>query len=65
MILVSLILFQLLKIFKIIRRIIERVEAGSEALAEDIELLRENLNPAQFISFIMGFIPKGKSKKKK
>lgn len=53
----SLILYQVLKVVKAVRRIVERVERGSEVLAEDIEDLRSNLNPTRFISFIMSFIP--------
>ena len=55
--LVCVLLYQLLKIVRSIRRIVERVEAGSEVLADDIENLRENLNPARLVTFVMGLIP--------
>lgn len=56
-IITSLILYQVLKVVKAVRRIVERVERGSEVLAEDIEDLRYNLNPTRLIGFIMSFIP--------
>ena len=56
-ILVCVLLYQLIKIVRSIRRIVERVEVGSEVLADDIENIRENLNPARLISFLMGFVP--------
>lgn len=59
-IITTLILWQVFKVVSAIRRIVDRVEAGSVALAEDIEDLRNNLNPSRFISFIMSFIPRRK-----
>lgn len=56
-IITSLILFHVYKIVRSVRRIVERVEAGSVALAEDIDDLRSNLNPTKLISFIMSFVP--------
>jgi len=56
-IITSLILYHVLKVVKAVRRIVERVERGSEALSEDIEELRHNLNLARLISFIMSIIP--------
>jgi uncharacterized protein YoxC len=56
-IITSIILYQVLKVVKAVRRIVERVERGSEVLAEDIEDLRHNLNPTRIISFIMSLIP--------
>lgn len=53
----SLILYQIFKVVKAIRRIVERVERGSEVIAEDIEDIRNNLNPTRLISFIMKLIP--------
>ena len=37
-------------------------EAGSEVLADDIENLRENFNPARLISFVMSLLPGAKPK---
>jgi hypothetical protein len=56
-ILTSLILYHVYKVVRAVRRIVERVERGSEVLAEDIEDLRENFNPTRILSFIMSFIP--------
>ena len=56
-ILVCVLLFQVIKIVRSVRRIVERVEAGSEVLADDIENLRENLNPAKLVTFVMSLIP--------
>lgn len=67
--LVCVLLYQLIKITKSIRRIVERVEAGSEVLAEDMENIRASLNPARLIQFVMSFMPgaapKRRSRKKK
>ncbi len=61
-ILVCVLVYQLIKITKSIRRIVDRVEAGSEVLADDIENLRENFNPARLISFVMSLLPGAKPK---
>lgn len=67
--LVCVLLYHLIKIVKSIRRIVERVEVGSEVLADDIEHIRESLNPARLIQFIMSFMPgvvsKRRSRRKK
>lgn len=55
--LVCVLLFHVIKIVKAIRRIVERVEAGSEVLADDIDNIRSSLNPAKLIQFVMNFIP--------
>ena len=64
-ILVCVLLYQLIKIVRSIRRIVERVEAGSEVLADDIENIRENLNPARLISFVMSFVPGAQPKRRR
>ncbi len=56
-ILACILLYQAVRISQSIRRIVERIEASSEVLADDIENLRENLHPARFISFIMSLVP--------
>lgn len=57
-ILVSLILFQLFKIVKSLRAIMERIEAGSEQIAADVTHVRELIASggmfSKAISFIMG-----------
>ena len=57
-ILVSLILFQVLKIVKSLRAIMERIEAGSEQIVSDVTQVRELIASggmfSRAISFIMG-----------
>lgn len=55
-ILLSVLLYHLIKIARSVERIVDRVEAGSEVIAEDISQLRENLNPARLVSFVMGLV---------
>ena len=55
--LVCVLVYHLIKIVKSIRRIVERVEVGSEVLADDLENIRESLNPARLIQFVMSFMP--------
>ena len=61
--LVCVLLFQLIKIVKAIRRIVDRVEAGSEVLAEDIDNIRSSFNVAKLIQFVMGLVPGAKPKR--
>lgn len=56
-ILTTLILYQLYKVVRSVRRIVDRVDHGTEVLVEDIDDIRENLNPANIIAFVMKFIP--------
>lgn len=62
-ILVCVFLYHVIKIVKAIRRIVDRVEAGSEVLADDLEELRVNLNPAKVFGFIMNIFSTRKSRK--
>jgi len=59
-VLTSLILYHVLKVVRAVRRIISRVERGSEVLAEDIEDLHRNLNPSRLLAWVASFIPGGK-----
>lgn len=52
--------YQIIKILKAVRRIIDRIEEGTEVLADDIDNIRTSFNPARLISFIMGMMPNGK-----
>ena len=68
--LVCVALYQVVKILRSIRRIVERVEEGSETIAEDVSQLRsfvlEGSLFSQVISFFMGAksaSPKRKRKK--
>ena len=61
-------LYHVIKIIKSIRRIVERVEEGSEVLAEDIEHIRsfvlEGSLISQIVRFFMGGIS-GRSRKQR
>jgi signal transduction histidine kinase len=52
--------YQIIKILKAVRRIIDRIEEGTEVLADDIDNIRTSFNPTRLISFIMGMMPNGK-----
>lgn len=68
-ILTCILLYQVIKIVKSVRRIVERVESGSEVLAEDLEEIRASINPARIFQFVMQFMPfdmpQAKKKRKK
>lgn len=64
-IIVSVLLYHLIKIAKAVRRIVDRVEAGSEVLAEDLDNIRSSLNPAKLVQFIMSMIPGTKTGRKR
>lgn len=56
-VLVCVLVYHLIKIVRTIRRIVDRVEAGSEVLADDIEHIRDSLNAAELVKFMMRFVP--------
>lgn len=69
-ILVCVAMYQVIKILRTLRRLIERVEAGSEALASDMVAVREYVAAkgsffAQLISFFAGSSAKKQRKKNK
>lgn len=57
--LITIALYHAIKIIKSLRRIVERIEMGSERIAEDVDDVREfvrNTNPiAQILRFAMSF----------
>lgn len=55
-ILVCVILYQVIKMLKIVRRVLERVEAGSEMIAEDVATIRSYVFSGGAISRIMSFL---------
>ncbi len=65
---VCVILYQVIKILKSIRKIVNRVEEGSELIAEDVSQLRtfvvEGSLVSQIMSFFLGKAPKALRKKK-
>lgn len=58
-ILIAIALYHVIKIIKSLRRIVERIEMGSEKIAEDVDGVREfvrHTNPiAQILRFAMSF----------
>lgn len=58
-VLLSLVLYQVWKISLLVRQILERVEAGSQAIAEDLASFRESLASGGLISRLIGFILSG------
>lgn len=56
-IITSFILYQVYKIVRTVRRIVDRIEAGSEVLVDEIEDLRARFNPSNMLAFIMNIIP--------
>lgn len=55
-ILTCIILYQVIKILGIIRTVMERIEAGSEMIAEDIAHVRELVSNGGLVSRVMGFV---------
>lgn len=53
--LVCVALFHVIKILRAVRRIIERVDEGSEHIAEDVSQLREYVMEGSLVSQIMKF----------
>lgn len=47
--------FQVIKILKSIRRIVDRIEAGSEMIAEDVEQFRSYVMEGSLVSQLIGF----------
>lgn len=68
-VLVSFILYHILKIIRSIRTIVERIEAGSEVIAQDVAHVREMVTSgsmiSQVIQFIMGFAHKKNRRSKR
>ena len=55
-IIVSLILFHVLKMVKSVRRIVERIESASEQVADDVAHAREILYNGGMIARVMSFM---------
>ena len=64
-IMVCVILYHVIKITKSIRSIVERVEAGSEAIAGDIQDMREFVSNGKMFSRIIQFVMSAMSATKK
>ena len=55
-ILTSIILYQVIKIVQAIRRILERVEAGSEKIAQDVAHVRSLVGNGGVVSRVVSFV---------
>lgn len=55
-ILTSIILYQVIKITKVVRSILERIEAGSEKIAEDVAHVRSLVSNGGMVSRIVTFV---------
>ena len=63
-VLVSIVLYQCIKILSSVRRIVERVEAGTETLIEDIEDFRTYVMEESFIArFFQSILGKKRTRK--
>lgn len=60
---VSVLMYYIIKIARIVKRIVERIDEGSEAIAEDISDLRAHLSFASLLAFLTKVVPKMRSKK--
>lgn len=60
--LVSIALYHVIKIVVAVRRIVERVEQGSENIAHDVSKLRAYIIGGSLVSHVMSFF-KGKARK--
>ena len=63
--LVCVALFYVIKILRAVRSIVERVDTGSEHIAEDISQLRAYLAEGSLISQIIGLFIRTKSSRRK
>ena len=50
------ILYQIIKILRSIRRVVERVDEGSEVIAEDVSQLRAYVTEGSLVSQVMSFV---------
>jgi Na+/H+ antiporter NhaD/arsenite permease-like protein len=63
-IVVTMMLFQVYKIMKVIRSILERVDAASETMSEDVAHVRKLVATGGLVSTIMGIVFGAKKKKR-
>jgi hypothetical protein len=55
-IVITMILFQVYKIVRLVRSILERVESASEVMAEDVAHVRQLVATGGLVSTIIGFV---------
>lgn len=58
-ILISIALYQVIRILKLVRSVMERIEAGSELIAEDVANVRAFIKNGSLMSRILGFMMGG------
>jgi Na+/H+ antiporter NhaD/arsenite permease-like protein len=63
-IVVTMILFQMYKIMKVFRSILERIDSASETMAEDAAHIRKLVATGGVVSTIMGLVFGAKKKKR-
>ncbi|MEN9920161.1 MAG: hypothetical protein RL538_54 [Candidatus Parcubacteria bacterium] len=63
-IVVTMILFQIYKIMKTVRSILERIDSASEVMAEDVAHVRKLVATGGLVSTIVGFVFGTKKKKR-
>jgi hypothetical protein len=61
-VLVCIILYQVVRIMGTIRALLERIEAGSEMIAEDVTTLRNFVVKGGLVSHLLGLIATGHAK---
>ncbi len=64
-VLVSVAVYYVIKILQSVRRIVDRIDAGSETIAEDISELREYIASGSLISQVIGLFIRRKRPVKK
>jgi hypothetical protein len=63
-IVVTMILFQIFKILKVVRSILERINSASETMSEDVAHVRKLVATGGLVSTIMGLVFGSKKKKR-
>jgi len=61
--LLCVLMYYIIRIARTIRRIVDRIDEGSEAIAHDIDELRTHLSFASLVAFLSKIVPKMRSKK--
>lgn len=64
-IVITMILFQVYKVMKLIRSILERVDSASEVMAEDVANVRKLVATGGLVSTILGFVFGARQKQKR
>ena len=64
-ILVSVALYHVIKVIRTIRRIVDRIEAGSEAVVEDLKDLRATFSPSRIFSLLMNLTGAGGGRRRR